>query len=101
MIGQVKEIELSVPSAFTAVARCWIEWKRYFVYYGGRGGGKSENICRILLVKAMEDRIRVLCCRELQKSINDSVYKLLCEIIEAEGMGDFYTCMADRIVGLS
>lgn len=53
------------------------EQKRYKVAYGGRGSAKSWTIARILLLKAMEKKTRVLCTREIQDSIKDSVHKLL------------------------
>ena len=51
--------------------------------YGGRGGSKSWNIARALLLKGCEQKIRVLCAREYQTSIKDSVHKLLCDQIFA------------------
>ena len=57
------------------------EPKRYKILYGGRGGAKSWAIAIMLLVLGMIKPIRVLCARELQKSITDSVHKLLSDII--------------------
>lgn len=50
---------------------------RYKVIYGGRGSGKSRNVATELLLRAAHEPLRILCCREIQKSINDSVKKLL------------------------
>jgi phage terminase large subunit len=50
---------------------------RYKILYGGRGGAKSWGIARSLLVQAAARPIRVLCAREIQKSINESVHQLL------------------------
>jgi len=50
---------------------------RYKVIYGGRGSAKSWSIARVLLVLALNNKIRILCTRELQISIRDSVHKLL------------------------
>lgn len=61
---------------------------RYKVAYGGRGSSKSWTIARILLLKAMEKPIRVLCLREIQDSIKDSVHKLLkdqIDLLELQG----------------
>lgn len=65
-----------------------IEQKRYKVAYGGRGSSKSWTIARILLIKAMQQPIRILCTREIQDSIKDSVHKLLkdqIDILELQG----------------
>ena len=47
--------------------------KRYKVIYGGRGGGKSQNIANALLIQGAEQPLRILCAREFQNSIADSV----------------------------
>lgn len=63
---------------------------RYKVFYGGRAGTKSWSVARWLVTLAARERIRVLCCRELQKSIKDSVHRLLVDQIEALGLEPFY-----------
>lgn len=56
--------------------------KRYKFAWGGRGGGKSHSICKILLEFANRNKIKILCTREIQNSIADSVYSDLKEIID-------------------
>jgi phage terminase large subunit len=63
---------------------------RYKVAHGGRGGAKSWGYARALLILAAQRRIRVLCARELQASIQDSVHKLLSDQIEALGLQSLY-----------
>ncbi len=70
---QVKKIRAEFPESFGFL----FEPHRYKVAYGGRGGAKSWAFARALLIKAAERPLRVLCARELQKSIKDSVHKLL------------------------
>lgn len=73
---------------------------RYKVLYGGRGGAKSETVGRILLIKGSHQRRRVLCSREFQNSIKDSVHKLLADIIESNPeLESHYTVTENRIVG--
>ena len=62
------------------------EKHRYKVAYGGRGGGKSRNIARALLARAAEESTRVLCAREIQDSIRESVHELLSSQIKAMGL---------------
>lgn len=57
---------------------------RYRVAWGGRGGAKSWGFAKTLLVKAASQTLRILCARELQVSITDSVHKLLSDQIAAE-----------------
>jgi len=54
---------------------------RYKVTFGGRGGGKSWAIARALLIIGASKPTRILCAREFQTSIRDSVHKLLCDQI--------------------
>lgn len=55
---------------------------RHVVYYGGRASGKSTAVATALLVLGLQERHLVLCTREYQNSLNDSVYKLLKSLIE-------------------
>lgn len=64
--------------------------KRYKVPYGGRGGAKSWGIARALLLMGTERPIRVLCAREFQTSIADSVHKLLKDQVAQLGLQSFY-----------
>jgi phage terminase large subunit len=59
---------------------------RYKVIYGGRGSGKSWQIARVLLALAMRMRLKILCAREFQMSISDSVHSLLAEQIRLMGV---------------
>lgn len=53
----------------------------YFLIKGGRGGGKSQSIGRFVLFLAEKYNLRVVCGRETQNSINESVYSLLSDLI--------------------
>lgn len=58
-------------------------------YHGGRGGGKSYAFADSLLLKARQKKLFIACLREIQDSIKDSVYKLLCDRISAWGLNDY------------
>lgn len=73
--------------------------KRYKILYGGRGGAKSWGIARALLQMAASKPLRVLCAREFQKSIKDSVHKLLSDQIKAMGMESFFEVQQTVIKG--
>ena len=64
---------LAIPAVFAPL----FEPHRYKVFYGGRGGGKSWAMADALLTLMRGRRLRVLCARELQRSIRDSVHRLL------------------------
>lgn len=72
---------------------------RFRVLYGGRGGAKSWGVARALLIKGAQTPIRVLCAREFQTSIKDSVHKLLGDQIEALGLSAFYEITQAQIRG--
>lgn len=82
----MSKIQIQIPDAFQGL----FEPKRYKIYYGGRGGAKSHAIARALLIKGMQDSIRVLCARELQGSIGDSVHKLLSDVIDFYELHNIY-----------
>ena len=47
---------------------------RYRGAWGGRGSGKSVTFARMLLLRGMAGKIKILCAREMQNSIKDSVH---------------------------
>lgn len=71
--------EINLPDKLSFLFEHW----RYKVAYGGRGGAKSWGFAQALLVQAGERKLRILCARELQVSIKDSVHRLLTDIIDA------------------
>ena len=75
--------------------------KRLKVTYGGRGAAKSRSIGQALLQKGTERKLLILCTRELQKSIKDSVHRILKNEIERMGLQGFYTVLDSKIVGIN
>ena len=74
---------------------------RYKVAWGGRGSGKSWSIARSLLLEGAANPIRVLCAREFQSSIQDSVHRLLADQVAVLGLGSFYSIEKTSIKGLN
>jgi phage terminase large subunit len=72
---------------------------RYKVAYGGRGGAKSWGFARALLIQGAQQKLRILCTREIQNSIKDSVHKLLSDQITALGLEEFYNPLQTEIRG--
>jgi phage terminase large subunit len=72
---------------------------RFKVYYGGRGSGKSWHFARQTLLQGLDKPLRVLCARELQASIRDSVHRLLSDQIDAMGLSGFYEITNTEIKG--
>jgi phage terminase large subunit len=72
---------------------------RYKVFYGGRGSGKSWGVARFLIIQAWQQKRTILCTREYQKSIQDSVLRLLAEQINTMGLDDFFEVQRNAIHG--
>lgn len=70
---------------------------RYRVVYGGRGSAKSWSVARALILACAQQPLRVLCAREYQSSIRESVHRLLADQIDALGLGGFFTIEKSRI----
>lgn len=84
---------------FPKALRFLFEPHRYKVAYGGRGSGKSWGFARALLIQGASAPLRILCTREVQKSIADSVHKLLADQISGLGLTDFYEVQQTTIRG--
>ena len=75
--------------------------KRYKIYYGGRGAGKSTSFALALLTLGCEKKLRILCTREVQGSMKQSVHKLLHGCIDMLGLGNYYRVTREGIYGLN
>jgi phage terminase large subunit len=89
-------MDIEIPEKLTEL---FTTEKRYIVLYGGRGSAKSWTVADFLLAKGREKKRRILCAREVQNSIRDSVHKLLSDKIEQHKMNNFYEITKDRITG--
>jgi phage terminase large subunit len=70
---------------------------RYKCLYGGRASGKSLGVADFLIIQTAFNRKRVLCCREFQSSIKDSVHRVLSDRINELGLSDKFTITRDEI----
>jgi phage terminase large subunit len=86
MTTMLKKIKIRIPKAFSAL---FSEFWRYIIFYGGRGSGKSQSVARALLIRGRQKKLRILCTREIQNTIKDSVHKLLKDIIEEYEFTDY------------
>ena len=72
---------------------------RYKTARGGRGSGKSWSFARAILLRCAQQATRVLCTREIQKSIQQSVHQLLCDQIEGLGLTALFEVLQTEIRG--
>lgn len=73
--------------------------KRYKIIRGGRGSTKSWSVARALVLRAAQGKVEVLCAREFQSSIRDSVHKLLSNQIRLLGLASVFDIQQTVIYG--
>lgn len=93
--AQCKMLQIRLPKKCAFL----LEMHRFKVLHGGRGGGKSWAVADALLALGAAQCLRILCAREVQESIKQSVHKLLSDRIEALGLGSFYKILDNEIRG--
>lgn len=72
---------------------------RYRAAHGGRGSAKSHSFAQALVLKAAQEPLRIGCFREIQKSIRDSVKRLLDDKIKASGLESAFLSTDTEIRG--
>lgn len=94
---QPNPLKIKIPRVFAPLA----EPHRYKNFYGGRGGAKSWAFARMLVGLGTSRKIRILCAREYQSSIKESVHQLLSSQIDLLGLNQYYTIQRDSIYSTS
>jgi len=89
--------DLKIPDVFMDL----LEPYRYKAFEGGRGSAKSMSFAKVLLATGTWKPLRILCAREIQKSITESVKQLLDDEITAMGFTDYYTSTKNEIRGIN
>lgn len=82
---------------FPEKLQCLFRPARYKVFYGGRGGAKSWGIARALVLIAASSKKTIVCAREVQNTMRDSVHKLLKNQIEALGLSPWFKITENSI----
>lgn len=65
--------QIKVPTKFKTLYEYREKPQLFYVFHGGRAGGKSWEIARFILIEGAKRPHRILCCRETLDSIKDSV----------------------------
>ena len=93
----MSDVVVTFPKKFKAFDKpC-----RYKFARGGRGSGKSWSVAKKLLLIGAQKPTRILCTREVQKSIKQSVHQLLKDQINGMGLDSFYQVLETEIRGLN
>lgn len=83
--------QAAFPEAFLPLT----EPHRYKICYGSRAGARSWSIARWLLCEASHLKLRILCTREYQKTVRESVHRLLSDQIRLLGLPHWTIQQAD------
>lgn len=85
--------EVQIPGAFRDLfSTGW----RDAAYYGGRGGAKSHSVAAALVIQAAQSPMRIVCAREIQDSLKDSVKQLIEDKISDYGLQDHFEALKDE-----
>lgn len=89
------KLKIKTPDAFVSL----VAPMRYKGAHGGRGSGKSHFFAELALDVCLANGLRVVCIREIQNSIKDSVRQLLVDKIEKFKVGHLFDVTRDEIRG--
>lgn len=89
----------SLDIRFPKAASFLFKPARYKVLRGGRGSGKSWTVARALIALCTKQQLRILCTREIQKNIQQSVHQLLSDQIDAMGLSAVFEIYQTEIRG--
>ena len=71
---------LNIPKKLLPIIERFNDF-RFFLLEGGRSSGKSQSVARILSYIADTRTVRIVCGREIQKNIDESVYAIFKDLI--------------------
>lgn len=71
--------------------------RQFKVVYGGRGGGKSHGVAQWLILEAMSGVHRILCVREVQKSLAESSMQVIKDYIDRMGVSAYFDVLKTEI----
>lgn len=80
------QVSLQIPDKLLPL----LEPHRFKIMHGGRGGAKSHTVAQVLAAKGLQGSTRILCAREIQKSIEKSSFQVIKDYIERLGIGEYY-----------
>lgn len=95
MSGRTLEIVLPTPKAYLPLLA---PHKRYRGARGGRGSAKSWFFAELIVDRFLEyPRLRAVCVREFQKSLEMSAKRLIEDTIDRLGVGQFFRVLNTHI----
>lgn len=89
----MSELVINTPRVFVPL----LEPARYKGAYGGRGSGKSHFFAEMAIEQHIMRKFDLVCIRSVQRSINQSVKRLLELKIQEMNAGDYFDVQDKRI----
>jgi len=90
------DVRIKIPAK---IERMMAQPSRGKILHGGRGSSKSWSLARAAIGRARQERLRILCTREIQSSVRDSVHRLLSDQIHKLKLTNEFDIQRDRIIG--
>ena len=91
----MSSLKVEVPTALQPLLRP----ARYKGAFGGRGGAKSHFFAEQIVLRCFSQTTRVVCIREVQNSLRESVRQLIADKVEKFGLGDFFQVLDAEVRG--
>jgi len=89
----MKSLDIDTPRVFAPL----LAPARYKGAYGGRGSGKSWFFAELLIERCLMQQTNAVCIREIQKSLDQSVKKLLESKIASLNVGSLFQIQESKI----
>lgn len=92
-------LSLAQPVNIDIPAKLLPIWKpkRFKIMHGGRGGGKSHTVAQVLVAMAYQRKLRILCVREVQKTLAQSSKQVIVDYIERMGLSPWFDVLDSEI----
>lgn len=81
---------MSKPIEIFPIFKDYLQPARFKVAYGGRGSAKTRTFITLLVDNVLYFGWRVVCFREIMKSLDDSVYQEIVEEIERRELNEYF-----------
>jgi hypothetical protein len=98
-LSAVRALAPQVPLRLPVKLLPILQPRRFKIMHGGRGGAKSHTVAQVLLMMGLQNRLRVLCVRQIQKSVAKSSMQVLKDYIDRLGLGAYYQVLQTEIRG--
>lgn len=79
----------------------WTGGYEHYAFFGGRGGAKSHSIAEAVVGLSCQREERVVCGRQFQNSIKDSVRELLLQKVQKMGMAAYFTVTETELINVA